>query len=70
MGNGYGLFSFKGLYLEKSRVPAMNEVTWPCIQAGVVVTEEYEFQRTSNGRELHNQLVMGMKKRKESRVVL
>lgn len=37
---------------------------------GVVVTEEYEFQRTSNGREFHNQLVMGMKKRKESRVVL
>lgn len=36
----------------------------------VITEEKYEFQRTSHVDELHNQLVMGMKKRKESRVEL
>lgn len=55
------------MHLEKSSNPEMSAHVDGLGRA--VLANKYEGRRTSKVRELRHQLVMGMKKRKESRVI-
>lgn len=64
------LFLCKGVYLEKSSVHFWKSRCGHAPRRAAMTEEKCECQRIAHGRELHNQLAVGVKKRKESRVVL
>ena len=65
--NGFGLFLFKGMYLEESKI---LEITWCGHVLCRAVIQKWNINFKGLTREFYNQLFTEMKKRTESRVIL